>query len=157
MNAAPYGLPQSSVSKLRLSVVLLQQWRPGRVGRVARRLQQLLVAAGHVDRIERRPAAPAGIAEEHDHASVRRPGRSFVVIALGQDPLAGSIRLHDADGEPARHLFGEGDVVAARRPYRRRVRAVAEADALRLAAVRAHDVDLLLSAAVRLEADAHAV
>jgi hypothetical protein len=39
-------------------------------------------------------------------------------------------------------------VVAARRPYRRRIGALAEADALRLTAVRRHDVDLLPSAAI---------
>src|SRR5262245_18967420 len=142
---------------LRASVSLLQQWGPGRIGRVARRLQELLVAAGDVHRIQHRPAAPGGGAEEHDDAAVRRPCRPLVVIALGEAPLAGSVRPHDADGELALSLLGEGDVIAARRPHRRRIGAVAEADALRLAAARRHDVDLLLAAAVRLEADAHAV
>src|ERR1700692_3865038 len=91
------------------------------------------------------------------NASVRGPGRPLVVIALGQNPLAGAVWPHDTDGKPALRLLGEGDVVAARRPYRRRVGAVAEADALRLAAVRRHHVDLLLSAAVGLERDAGAV
>src|SRR5262249_23502941 len=97
------------------------------------------------------------VAEEHDHAPVRRPGRSFVVIAFGENALARSVRAHDADGEPALRLLGEGDIVAARRPYRRRIGALAEADALRLAAVRRRDVDLLLCGGVRLEADARAV
>src|SRR5262249_58701471 len=54
-------------------------------------------------------------------------------------------------------LFGEGDVVAAGRPHWRRVDAIAEADALRWAAIRPHDVDLLFSAAVGLKADARPV
>src|SRR5262249_53561151 len=112
--------------------------------------------AGDINRVEHRPGVAAGVAEEHDHAPVRRPGRSLVVIAFGKNALARSVRAHDADGELALRLLGEGDIVAARRPYRRRIRALAEADALRLAAIRRHDVDLLLSAAVRLEADARA-
>src|SRR5262249_33346630 len=79
------------------------------------------------------------------------------MIALGQNSLAGAVRPHDTDGEPALRLLGERDVVTARRPYWRRVSAIAEADALRLAAVRRHHVDLLLSAAVGLERDAGAV
>src|SRR5262249_15957085 len=135
----------------------LQQRRPSGVGRVARCLEELLVAPGHVHRIERRTAFAAGVAEEHNHAPVRRPGRSFIVIALGQNPLARSVRAHDSDRKPAFGLLGEGDVVAARRPHRRRVGAVAEADALRLAAARGHDVDLLLAAAIGFERDAGAV
>src|SRR5262249_51322130 len=152
-----FSTPASSILPPSHAVALLQQRRPSRIGRVARRLQDLLVTAGDIDRVEHRPGVAAGIAEEHDHAPVRRPGRSFVVIALGENALARSVRAHDADGEPALRLLGEGDIVAARRPYRRRIGALAEADALRLAAVRRHDVDLLLSAAIGLEADARAV
>jgi len=59
--------------------------------------------------------------------------------------------------EAAAQLAGEGDVVAARRPYRRRVMSLAEADALRRSAASRHHVDLLGAAAVALEADVAAV
>src|SRR5258708_19878813 len=78
----------------------LQQRRPGRIGRIARRFQQLLVAAGDVHSIERRSGISAGVAEEHDHASVRGPGRPLVVIALGQNPLAGAVRPPHTAAEP---------------------------------------------------------
>ena len=86
-----------------------------------------------------------------------RPGRALVVEALGEDALARAVRLHDADGEAARALLGEGDVVAARRPGRLRIGAVAERDAALVRAVRVHDVDLLLAAAIALEHDLRAV
>src|SRR6266511_1527906 len=122
----------SAVPSVRMA--LRQQRRPGRVGRVARRRQALLVATGDVDRVQRRPRLPAGVAEEHDHAAVRRPGRALVVIALGQDAFARSVGAHDADAELALILLGEGDIVAARRPHRRRIGAIAETDALRRSA-----------------------
>ena len=51
----------------------------------------------------------------------------------------------------------EGDQVAARRPYRRRVAALAEADAPRPAAAGAHDVELLVAAAIGVEHDLRSV
>ena len=57
-----------------------------------------------------RAAVAPGIAEEHDHAPVRREGRAFVVEALGEDALAGAVRLDDADRELPVQLTGEGDV-----------------------------------------------
>src|ERR1700745_2092295 len=99
--------PQVPSRRFRGSMVLLQQRRPGGIGGVARRLQDLLVAAGEVDGVERRPGISPWIAEEHDYASVRGPGRAFVVIALGQDALARSVRSHDADGELRFRLLGE--------------------------------------------------
>src|SRR6266508_4059794 len=89
--------------------------------------------------------------------ALRRPGRALVVIALGQDAFARSVGAHDADAELALILLGEGDIVAARRPHRRRIGAIAETDALRRSAARRHHVDLLLAAAIGLEADARAV
>src|SRR4030088_2104484 len=86
-------------------VALLQQRRPGWIGRIARRLQQLLIATGDVHSIERRSRIPARGAEEHDHASVRRPGRPLVVIALRENPLAEAVRPYDTDGEPALRLL----------------------------------------------------
>jgi len=74
------------------SSVLVQLRRPSRIGGVARRLQHLLVAAGHIHRIEHRPGIPAGVAEEHDDAPVRRPSRSF---AFGENALARSVRAHE--------------------------------------------------------------
>src|SRR3954469_4707827 len=125
-----------------------EQRRPGGIGCEGRRRHALLVAAGDVHGEQRRPAAAAGVAEEHDDPTVRAESRAFIVKAFGQDALARAVRLHDADGEFAAADLGEGDVVALRRPYRRRVGAFAETDALRAAALRAHDVDLLRAATV---------
>src|SRR6516165_10930406 len=115
---------------------LLQQRRPRRIRGIARRLDRLLVAPGDVNRVEGRPAVPAGVAKEHDHASIRRTGRTFIVITLGKNALAGTVGAHDTDGEPAFELFCKGDVVTPRRPNRRRIGAIAEANALRLATAR---------------------
>src|SRR5262249_60875908 len=103
------------------------------------------------------PGIAAGIAEEHQHAAIGRPGRALVVEALGEQPLALPVRLDHADAEGAAAALGERDIVAARRPHRRRIRAFAEADALGPAAGRPHDVDLLGAAALGLEAAARRV
>src|SRR5690349_10522704 len=68
-----------------------QQRRPGRIGRIARGRDLLLVAAGDVDRKERRPLAE--VAEEHHHAAVRREGRPLIVVARCEQPLARAVRL----------------------------------------------------------------
>src|SRR5690606_1093117 len=65
-----------------------------------------------------------------------------------------AVGAHDADLELAADLLGEGDQVAARRPNRRGVVAVAEGDALGVAAAGRHDVDLRAPAAVGGEDDA---
>src|SRR6185437_5987329 len=93
-----------------------------------RRLLQF-VAAGDVDGVQIRPFPD--VAEEHDDASIRRESRSFVVETLRQDALARAVRLQYADRKLPIGLAGESDVVAARRPHRRRVMSLAEADALR--------------------------
>src|SRR6266852_3337456 len=51
---------------------------------------------------------------------IRREARPFIVEAFGEHALARSVGLEDADAESAARLAGEGDVVAARRPDRRR-------------------------------------
>src|SRR5262245_1647153 len=86
-----------------------QQRRPRWIGCIARRWNSLLVAPSHIDSEQCRPRTTTGIAEEHHDAPVRRPGRSFIVITVGQDALAGSIRSHDADRETALRLLGEGN------------------------------------------------
>src|SRR5262249_12377652 len=134
-----------------------QQRRPRRIGRIARRWNSLPVATGHIDSKQRRARAAAGIAEEHHHAPVRSPGRALVVITVSENALAGSIRPHDTDCEAPLRLFGERDVVAARRPDRCRVSALVETDALCRTAIRAHDIDLLTPAATALEADARPI
>src|SRR3954451_1126433 len=134
-----------------------QEWRPGRIRSKARRRHALLVPAGDVDRVERRPAATARIAEEHDDPAVGRKGRAFVVVALGEDALALAVRPHGADGEAALAELGESDQIAARRPDRCRIGAVAEADALGALPVRTHHINLLRAAAVAFEANARAV
>src|SRR5665647_2810049 len=147
--------PIAMIKSRLITAGLGQQRRPGRIGRHARGGYLELVAAGDVDSEQRR--ALAGIAEEHDHPPVRREGRPLVMEALGEDALARAVGLENADGESTAQLAGEGDVVAARRPYRRRVMSLAEADALRRAAAGRHHVDLLGAAAVALEADVAAV
>src|SRR3954453_11392581 len=133
-------------SAMRASV---QRRRPGRIGGQAR-CRDALLREAH-DRHLPELGALAEIAEEHQVETVRGPGRAFIVIALGQHALGGTIRPHDADGKLAARLLGEGDEVAARGPDRRRVAPFAEGDALRVGAVGAHDEDLLGAAATRLE------
>src|SRR5690606_26674615 len=120
-----------------------------------RRRDRLLVTAGQVDREQLRSAA--GLAEEHQHAAIWRPGRAFLQAAGGEDALARAVGAHHADLELAGGLLGEGDEVAARGPDRRRIGAVAEGDALRVRAIRAHRVDVRTAAAIRREDDAAAV
>ncbi len=103
------------------------------------------------------PEFAARIAEEHQEQAVRRPGRAFIVEALGQDALARAVRLHHADRELALRLLGEGDEIAARRPDRRRIGPFAKRDALRLSAGSRHDIELLGAAAVGIEHDLRAV
>src|SRR5262249_2435572 len=92
---------------------LFQKRRPGRVrGEIGSR-DSLLVATGEIDRVELRPAGPCSLAEEHQHAAVRRPGRPLLLEAARQNALAGAVELHDADLEFAARLLGEGDEVAA--------------------------------------------
>src|SRR5207253_2886182 len=131
---------------------LLEQWRPCRVGRVARGPDLVLVAAGQVDRIEMRAAA-AALAEIHQDAAVWRPGRALDEKILRQEPLARAVRPHNADIEGAALDLGEGDQIAARRPYRRAVFALAKADASPLAAAGIHHVELLRAAAIGVEND----
>src|SRR5215813_7142045 len=109
-----------------------QERRPRRIRRVARGGNLLLVATRKVDRVERRPAVTARIAKEHDHAAVRREGRTLVVEPGRQDPLARAVRVDHADRELPAHLLGEGDDIAAGRPYRRRVRSFADRKSTRL-------------------------
>src|SRR5262245_1846927 len=109
-----------------------QQRRPSRIGCVARCRNALLVPSGEINGVERWPSG--GIAEEHHHAAVGRPGRAFIVEAFGEDALAFAFGRDHADRKLALRLLGEGDGVAARRPYRRRIGALAKADALCAAA-----------------------
>src|SRR5437868_9027544 len=64
-----------------------EQRRPGRIRRIAGRWDSLLVAAGEIDREQLGSAVAARIAEEHEDAAVRRPGRSLVVKTLGKQPF----------------------------------------------------------------------
>src|SRR6185312_2303662 len=78
--------------------------------------------------------------------------------SLGEQAFARPVGPHDADEELAALDLGEGDEIAARRPYRRAVTTAAEAaDALDVAAVCVHDVELLRAAAVGVEDDLLAV
>src|SRR5512144_1449835 len=87
------------------------------------------------------------LAKEGEDAAVGRPGRPFDQEARGQHALAAAIGPHDANAEAAAADLGEGDPVAARRPDRRGVATLAEADAAIAAARGAHDIELLAAAA----------
>src|SRR5690242_21785299 len=76
-----------------------EQRRPCGIGRRARCRNPALVAARQIGRVERGPRIAARIAEEHEHATVGREGRSLVVEAFGQDALTGTVRFDDADRE----------------------------------------------------------
>src|SRR5262249_51766265 len=77
--------------------------------------------------------------------------------SLREHPLAGTIGLENADREVTARLARESDVVATRRPDRRRVMAFAEADALGDPAICGHHIDLLAAATVAFKTDAGAV
>ena len=85
-----------------------------------------------------------------------RPLNAYVV-ETPEHALAAAVGPHDADAEAAAGDLGEGDPVAARRPHRRGIAAIAEADAPLAAAARAHDIELLAAAAVGVEDDLGAV
>src|ERR1700737_5452572 len=131
--------------------MLGQQRRPCRIGREAGSWNPLFVASGNVHGEQRRSAIAAGVAEEHENAAVRRKGRSFVVESGGENPLTRAVGLHDADGKLSAALFGKGDVVAPRRPDRRRIVALPEGYTLRGSARRRHHINLRLSTAVGFE------
>src|SRR3546814_12208098 len=99
-------------------------------------------AAAAAARVRRRRA------EEHQDAAVRRPGRSLFLIRLAEEPLSRPVRPHHADMEAALVHLGEGDQVAARRPDRRGIPAVAMAGPADVAAACVHVVEPLRPAAV---------
>src|SRR3546814_2300809 len=57
--------------------------------------------------------------------------------------LATARRRHHADAELAAAHFGEGDQVAARRPFGGRIAAAAKADPLLVRSIDVHRIDLL--------------
>src|SRR5262249_56956483 len=102
-------------------------------------------------------AGTAAFAEDHEHAAVGGPGRALVVKSFGEDSLTRAVRAHDADQEAAGHLLGEGDEIAARRPNRRGIAALAGADAPLAGAVARHHIELLGPVPIRFEGDRPAV
>src|ERR1700761_2602866 len=120
----------------------------------------MLVLAGDADRID--PGAALRLAdplllEIHQHAAVGGPGRPLDMGALSDDALTAAVGPHDADIELAALTLGEGDQVAARRPDRIVIAALAEGDSMRAAAAGIHDIDLGLAAAIGFEDDLAAV
>src|SRR5208337_4259835 len=136
---------------------LVHQRAPRRIAGIAGRRHEEFGVAENIGHVDLGTARTAGVAEEHDVETVGREGRTLVVEAFDEDPLAGAVRLHHADAEGFALDAGEGDEVAARRPDRRRIAAFAEGDALGRAAARAHHVDLLRAAAIGFEGDLRAV
>ena len=86
-----------------------------------------------------------------------RPGRALVQVAARDQPLVAAVGPHHADAEHAALDHHERDQVAARRPGRAAVAAVAEADPGGAAAAAAHDVEQRPAAAVGVEHDPAAV
>src|SRR3546814_13616829 len=78
----------------------------------------------------------------------------FLHIVRGrQDTLARAVGAHHADRELALVLLGKGDQIAARRPHRRRITTLVEADAMLVRAIGIHHTELLGAAAVGVEGD----
>src|SRR5579863_9655288 len=136
---------------------LAEQRSPGRVRPIGRCRHFEFGAAEHVDHEDVRAGFAAGIAEEHEEEAVRRPGRPLVMETFREYALARPVRLHYANGKRAGALSGEGDVIALRRPDRRRIAPLAVGNPLRIAAARRHDVKLLVTSAIRLEDDLRTV
>src|SRR5690349_2493401 len=116
------------------------QGRPVRIRRVRGRRNLPLVVAADVDGQQPGVVGVRVVTLEQDHPAVRSPARALVHVALREQPLVAAVRLHDADVEQPALDLGEGNQVAARRPGRAAVAAVAEADPLRSAAAARHDV-----------------
>src|SRR5229473_3372244 len=135
---------------------LTKYWGPGRIRSIARGRHLALVGSGQIDRVEARPA-PTSLAEKHQYAAVRRPGRSFHQKVLREQPFAGAVGPHHTDIKGAALDLGEGNQIAARRPHRGAVFAGAEADPPDAAAIRAHHIELLRTAAIGVEHDLAAV
>src|SRR5262249_38073273 len=116
------------------------------------------IIAGQIDAVELGPAIFAlYVTEEENDPAIRRPGRAFIVITFGEDPLARSVRADHADRKSAAHAFCKRDEIAARRPDRRRIATLAEGDPAGAPARSAHDIKLLASLAVGFEHDPAAV
>src|ERR1051326_1522322 len=107
----PHAASKDSAATCSIYLLSREQRRPGRIRCVTRRRHLLLVAAGEIDGIERGPGVAAGIAEEHQHAPVRREGRALVVEARRENALARAVRLDHADRElAARLLVAAGEI-----------------------------------------------
>ena len=137
---------------------LFEQRRPGRIRREVRRSESA-ARCGRSGR-SRTECGPPEPAASRKNISTRPFGAQVgpscwkpVDRMRSPEPSV----LHDADLELAAGLLGEGDEIAARRPHRRRIGAVAERDAVLAGAVGAHDVDLRAAAAVGGEHDLAAV
>src|SRR3546814_7660246 len=76
------------------------------------------------------------------YTTLFRSGRRFVLPAVGQHPDIAARRGHHADAEFAPAHAGEGDQVAARRPFGGRGAATAKADPLLVRSVDIHHIDL---------------
>src|SRR3546814_3298753 len=87
------------------------------------------------------------------YTTLFRSGRRFVLPAVGQHPDIAARRGHHADAEFAPAHAGEGDQVAARRPFGGRGAATAKADPLLVRSVDIHHIDLLAARPVALEHD----
>src|SRR5580698_1196735 len=104
----------------------LHQRTPGGIAAVVGGRHKEFSVAVNVGHVELRAASAASVAEEHEIEAVRGEGGALVVETFDQDSLARAVRFHDADAERAALDAGESDQVAARRPDRRRVMALAK-------------------------------
>ena len=77
--------------------------------------------------------------------------------AFGQNALAAAIGFHHTDEKPALIGFGKGYQIAARRPDRRCISALAITDAPHICAIGFHYINLLCAHTIGLENDLPAI
>src|SRR5438105_15668843 len=80
----------------------LNKRRPCRIGCVAGRKHPALILAGNVNgpnlgTASRTVGAGLQSTGEHQHTSIRSPGWTFILPAMGEHPLAGTVWAHDAN------------------------------------------------------------
>ncbi len=90
---------------------------------------------------------------ERDDAAIGAECRTFDGETFRQDPLARTIRPHDAQRKTPPCETRKGNQISTRRPDWRAIAAIAKGDATRAATGRTHHVELGRTTAIRIEDD----
>src|SRR5690606_11281594 len=136
---------------------LRQNRSPSRLQGTDRRPKTPHGAAGQRHMPDRALARrPMACAEQLDAATVRAPGRRFVLPRISQVAHVPARRRHHRDTEIADDM-SEGDEIAARAPFGRGAAAPEEADAPLVRTIGIHDVALLAARTIAFEHDLPAV